>query len=302
MTTLHHIATTLICSTGVFVCSYLYYQYVIFKNTHQDSNTNEDYSNTHSRTPSKLKYIWQQGTLFPFLYNYPIQNTLLKSILEENTAVENWKLLVSLGKHTRMHMHETVFEQHISRCAYHHTTSHLLFPILWDNMEVHKLLIHMKYFFKSATPYGVRVSTSKDAIKKDFTIDNRNFQGKLLATVIPGSSDFQIIMMSYTKHYTLQIEGVLTRAGVTYQKKNIQRWKDADGEDRRLDKKCINITHLESQPYEIRLVDNTLIVQTSHYETHFQFTINTQQDSKQKIHFSNDLPLINCIGNELHQL
>ena len=278
---------SLLGASSIILASFIYYTY-----TAQTSASNkealherndDDGNNPKQTTPPSLKQLvssWQQNHDFPFLCNSIRSNALLKDLLKESCAIDNWKVLVSLGHETSLQMHETVFAQLVSKCAYHYESSKLLFPLLWDNMEVHQLLTHMKAFFKSATQYGVRVSCSKDAIQNDFDVNTETFQGKVLIIVIPGTSDFQMIVMTYTQHYTLHIEAVLTRAGVIYGNQEIQRWEDATGEPIRLDKKCICMNHMDSQTSTIDLHDDRLVVKTEYGQTIFPFSYQCTENTQ----------------------
>lgn len=73
---------------------------------------------------------------FPFLCNSIRSNALLKDLLKESCAIDNWNVLVSLGRKTASQMHETVFAQQLSKCAHHYEASKLLFPLLWDAVSI----------------------------------------------------------------------------------------------------------------------------------------------------------------------
>ena len=270
-------------ASSMILASFVYYTYTTQSCSSNKETSHEDHADHEEITSPSLQHlisVWQQNHYYPFLHNTIRSNILLRDLLEESCAIDNWKVLVSLGRKTACNVHETVFAQQLSQCAYHYESCKLLFPLLWDNMEIHQLLAHMKDFFKSATKYGLRVSCSKDAIQNDFTVHTDVFQGKVLVIVIPGTSDFQIIVMTYTQHCTLHIEAVLTRAGVIYGNQEIQRWEDVNGEPIRLDKKCLSASHVNSETSTIDLREDKLVVKTEYGQMEFRFSYQCKENTQ----------------------
>ena len=227
--------------------------------------------------------------------NASLQSNLnLTFLLQNHSARNNWKALVGMGYRMRDSLHSTVFDQCLSSCANSYASSQLLFPLLWEHMEVWTLLNQMKHFWKNATQYGVRVSTSKFAIKQAFEVSNESFDGYIMIIVIPSTSDFQCLVMTYSHSFQLNHQAVLTRAGILKGSRTVQLWKNANGDKQKLP----NLIHTKQQntkrPINVSFSKafNIVSVHTEENTIRFPFVFDQRDASdKPQLRFSTALPL-----------
>ena len=239
-----------------------------------------------------------------FLYANTQSNLKLRQLLARHSAHDNWVALVQMGDAFRKTMHTTRVHQCLGACASSYASSQLLFPLLWEHMEVWTLLNRMRHFMKNATKYGIRVTTSKCAIKGTMRVSSEVFLGYVLAIVIPSADDFQCVVMTYSTPCKLLHQAVLTRAGVLRASHDIVRWLPTESEHPTTDSpKLPNKIHTKHNrsglPVNIRMSakGNVLLVSTEDVTIRFPFTVHADERGHPQLVFSLTLPT--CVYHSL---